>query len=106
MRLLSFQATNGLHIGAITDGGVVDFSLLDPDAPTDLGEAIKGGQLDNLATLLANAGDQVHHQIKDLNLALPIYRPVKTPPALGTISSKFSSTSISRPAASPPEIQP
>ena len=55
----------------------MDFSLLDPDAPTDLGEAIKGGQLDNLATLLANAGDQVHHQIKDLTLALPIPRPGK-----------------------------
>ena len=63
MRLLSFQAADGLHIGAITDAGVVDFSLLDADAPTDLGEAIKGGQLNDLATLLANAGDQVHHQI-------------------------------------------
>ncbi len=77
MRLLSFQAANGLHIGAITDAGVVDFSLLDPDAPTDLGEAIKGGQLDDFARLLASAGDQVHHQIKDLTLTLPISRPGK-----------------------------
>ena len=62
MRLLSFQAADGLHIGAITDAGVVDFSLLDADAPTDLGEAIKGGQLNDLATLLAKAGEQVDRQ--------------------------------------------
>jgi acylpyruvate hydrolase len=77
MRLLSFQAKNGLHIGAMTDAGIVDFSLVDPDAPTDLGEAIKAGQLNDLARLLASAGDQVHHQIKDLTLALPISRPGK-----------------------------
>ena len=77
MRLLSFHAANGKHIGAITDAGVVDFSLLDSDAPTDLGEAIKGGQLDDLANLLTNAGNQVHHQIEYLTLALPISRPVK-----------------------------
>ena len=37
MRLLSFNAADGLHIGAITNAGVVDFSLLDRGAPTDLG---------------------------------------------------------------------
>ena len=77
MRLISFQAADSLHIGAVTDAGVVDFSLLDPDAPKDLGKAVKGGQLDGLEKLLAGAGDETHHQIEDLTLALPISSPGK-----------------------------
>ena len=77
MRLISFQAADSLHIGAVNDAGVVDFSLLDPDAPKDLGKAVKGGQLGDLEKLLAGAGDETHHQIEDLTIALPISRPGK-----------------------------
>ena len=63
MRLISFQAADSLHIGAVTNAGVVDFSLLDPHAPKDLGNAVKCGQLDDLEKLLAEAGDETHHQI-------------------------------------------
>ena len=71
MRLL-FQATNGLHIGAITDGGVVDFSL----STMATGEAIKGGQLDNLATLLQALVIKFITKLS-LTLALPILGPGK-----------------------------
>ncbi len=77
MRLISFQAADSLHIGAVTNAGVVDFSLLDPHAPKDLGKAVKCGQLDDLEKLLAEAGDETHHRIEDLTLALPISRPGK-----------------------------
>ena len=76
MRLLSFNAADGLHIGAITNGALL-ISRFSTGSTNRSRGSIKGGQLDDLATLLANCRDQVHHQIKDLILLLPISRPGK-----------------------------
>ena len=77
MRLVSFKKADGLHIGVITDKGVVDLNLIDPSAPGDLGAVVKEGKIDDIAMLMDQAGDEVHYQIKDLNLALPVPSPGK-----------------------------
>ena len=41
MRLLAFNIDYQPRIGALTDAGVIDLSLVDSNAPTDLGIVIK-----------------------------------------------------------------
>ena len=77
MRLVAFEQADGPHIGVISDRGVVDLSRLDPAAPRDLGTAIKTGQLDQIAALMAKAGDAIHHQIEDITIGLPVAKPGK-----------------------------
>ena len=77
MRLVAFERADGPHIGVISDRGVVDLSRLDPAAPRDLGTAIKTGQLDQIAALMAKAGDAIHHQIEDITIGLPVAKPGK-----------------------------
>ena len=77
MRLVAFEQADGPHIGVISDRGVVDLSRLDPAAPRDLGTAIKTGQLDQIAALMAKAGDAIHHQIEDTTIGLPVAKPGK-----------------------------
>ncbi len=77
MRLVAFERADGPHIGLVTDRGVTDLSALDPAAPRDLGAAIKQQQLDEIKRLAATAGDAVHYQLEDLDIALPIATPGK-----------------------------
>ena len=53
MRLLAFTIDHQPRIGALTDAGVIDLSIVDAAAPTDLGAVIKNGRLAELATILA-----------------------------------------------------
>ena len=50
MRLLAFTIDHQPRIGALTDAGVIDLSLVDAAAPTDLGAVIKNGRLAELAS--------------------------------------------------------
>ena len=77
MRLVAFEQADGPHIGVVTERGVVDLSRLDPAAPRDLGAVIKAGQLDQIAALMAKAGDAIHHQIEDITIGLPVAKPGK-----------------------------
>ena len=77
MRLVAFERADGPHIGLVTDRGVTDLSALDPAAPRDLGDAIKQQQLDDIKRLATTAGDTVHYQLDDLDIALPIATPGK-----------------------------
>jgi 2-keto-4-pentenoate hydratase/2-oxohepta-3-ene-1,7-dioic acid hydratase in catechol pathway len=38
---------------------------------------IKAGQLDQIAALMAKAGDAIHHQIEDITIGLPVAKPGK-----------------------------
>ena len=53
MRLLAFTMDHQPRIGALTDAGVIDLSLVDAAAPTDLGAVIKNGRLAELPAILA-----------------------------------------------------
>ena len=77
MRLVAFEQVDGPHIGVVTDRGVVDLSCIDPAAPRDLDAVIKAGQLDQIAALMAKAGDKSHYQIGDITIGLPVAKPGK-----------------------------
>ena len=72
MRLLAFVKDHQPRIGALTDAGVIDLSLIDAAAPTDLGAVIKAGQLADITAILAAADGTVHYQLDELDLQVPI----------------------------------
>lgn len=77
MRLLAFTLDHQPRIGALTDAGVIDLSLVDAATPTDLGTVIKNGRLAELATILKKSDGTVHHQLDYLDLQLPVATPGK-----------------------------
>ena len=77
MRLLAFTKDHQPRIGALTDAGVIDLSLVDAAAPTDLGAVIKAGQLADIAAILAHTDGTVHYQLNELDLQAPIATPGK-----------------------------
>ena len=77
MRLLAFTKDHQPRIGALTDAGVIDLSLVDAAAPTDLGAVIKAGQLADIAAILAHTDGTVHYQLDELDLQVPIATPGK-----------------------------
>ena len=77
MRLLAFTRDHKPRIGALTDAGVIDLSLVDAAAPTDLGAIIKTGQLADIAAILAESDGTVHYQLNELDLQVPIATPGK-----------------------------
>jgi len=77
MRLLAFVKDHQPRIGALTDAGVIDLSLVDAAAPTDLGAVIKAGQLADITAILAAADGTVHYQLDELDLQVPIATPSK-----------------------------
>ena len=77
MRLLAFTTDHQPRIGALTDAGVINLSLVDAAAPTDLGTVVKNGRLAELAAILAESDGTVHHQLANLDLQLPVAAPGK-----------------------------
>ena len=77
MRLLAFTKDHQPRIGALTNAGVIDLSLVDAAAPTDLGAVIKAGQLADIADILAHTDGTVHYQLDELDLQVPIATPGK-----------------------------
>ena len=77
MRLLAFTKDHQPRIGALTDAGVIELSLVDATAPTDLGAVIKAGKLADIAAILAHTDGMVHYQLDELDLQVPIATPGK-----------------------------
>ena len=77
MRLLAFTKDHQPRIGALTDAGVIDLSLVDAAAPTDLGAIIKAGKLADIFAILAHTDGTVHYQLNELDLQVPIASPGK-----------------------------
>ena len=77
MRFLAFVKDGQPRIGALIDAGVIDLSLVDAAAPTDLGAVIKSGRVPELAAIFARTDGSVHHQMDDLNLQVPVSAPGK-----------------------------
>ena len=68
MRLLAFTMDHQPRIGALTDAGVIDLSLVDAAAPTDLGAVIKNGRLAELPAILAESDGTIHHPVSYTHL--------------------------------------
>ena len=77
MRLLAFEKNHQPCIGALIDRGVINLSFVDPTAPNDLGAAVKSGKLADIAAILEQSGGNIHHQLDELDIKLPVSEPGK-----------------------------
>ena len=77
MRLLAFEKNHQPYIGALTDGGVTNLSFVDATAPTNLGAVVKSGKLADISAILEQSGGNIHHQLDELDVKLPVSEPGK-----------------------------
>lgn len=77
MRLLAFTKDNQSCIGVLIDAGVINLSLVDATAPSDLGAVVKAGKLADVAAVLVHSDGKVHHQLDELDLQVPVSAPGK-----------------------------
>jgi len=74
MRLVTFHAADGLRVGTLTDGEVVDVSAARPDLPRDMAALLALGR-PALDAVRAVTGPRA--ALADLRLAAPVPRPPK-----------------------------
>ena len=79
MKIVGFEADNGLHLGVVEGDAVIDLQAVDPGTPSDLGEALRrgNGDLKPLAGLAKKAAASARRPLPGLTYALPVARPGK-----------------------------
>jgi 2-keto-4-pentenoate hydratase/2-oxohepta-3-ene-1,7-dioic acid hydratase in catechol pathway len=79
MKLVGFEANNGLLLGVVEGDSVVDLQAVDANAPSDLGEALRrgNGDLKPLAELAKKAPASARRPLAGLKFALPVAHPGK-----------------------------
>jgi acylpyruvate hydrolase len=79
MKFVSFATNNGVRLGVVDGGTVIDLQAVDANAPGDLGEALRrgNGDLKPLAELAKKAPDSARLPLAGLKFALPVARPGK-----------------------------
>ncbi|EFL87721.1 fumarylacetoacetate hydrolase family protein [Ahrensia sp. R2A130] len=76
MRLVAFEGADGPHVGVVSDGGVIDVTAIDENAPRDIQTAIENGRIGEYAAAADNAGDD-RLNYDALTFLLPVERPGK-----------------------------
>ena len=79
MKIVSFEANNGVRLGVVEGDAVIDLQAVDASIPSDLGEALRknNGDLKPLADLAQKAPASARHPLAGLKFALPVARPGK-----------------------------
>jgi 2-keto-4-pentenoate hydratase/2-oxohepta-3-ene-1,7-dioic acid hydratase in catechol pathway len=79
MKIVGFEANNGLRLGVIEGDAVIDLQAVDANTPTDLGEALRrnNGDLKPLADLAKCAPAAGRRPLAGLKFGLPVARPGK-----------------------------
>lgn len=79
MKIVSFQANNGLHLGVVEGDDVVDLQAVDAALPGDMGAALRraSGDLKTFADLAAKAPASARVPLAGLKFALPVANPGK-----------------------------
>ena len=79
MKIVGFEANNGVRLGVVEDDQVIDLQAADANAPTDLGEWLRrgNGDLKPLADLAKRAPAAARRPLAGLKYALPVARPGK-----------------------------
>jgi acylpyruvate hydrolase len=79
MKIVGFEADDGLHLGVVSGDTVIDLQAVNPDLPADLGEFMhgSGGDLTALADLASAAPAFARRPAAGLTYALPVARPGK-----------------------------
>ena len=79
MKIVGFQANNGVRLGVVEGDSVIDLQAVDANVPGDLGEYLRAhnGDLKPLAALAAKAPASARLPLAGLKFALPVARPGK-----------------------------
>jgi acylpyruvate hydrolase len=79
MKIVSFEANNGVRLGVVEGEAVIDLQAADASVPGDLGEYLRrgNGDLKPLAELAKNAPASARRPLAGLKYALPVANPGK-----------------------------
>jgi 2-keto-4-pentenoate hydratase/2-oxohepta-3-ene-1,7-dioic acid hydratase in catechol pathway len=79
MKIVGFEANNGVRLGVVEGDNVIDLQAADANAPSDLGEALRrgNGELKPLADFAKKAPASARRPLAGLKYALPVARPGK-----------------------------
>jgi acylpyruvate hydrolase len=79
MKIVGFEANNGLRLGVVEGEAVIDLQAVDGKLPADLGEVLRrsNGDLAPLADLAGKAAASARRPLAGLQFALPVARPGK-----------------------------
>ena len=79
MKIVGFEANNGLRLGVVEGDAVIDLQAVDATIPTDLGEALRrnNGDLKPFADLAKRAPASARRPLAGLKFGFPVARPGK-----------------------------
>jgi 2-keto-4-pentenoate hydratase/2-oxohepta-3-ene-1,7-dioic acid hydratase in catechol pathway len=79
MKIVGFEANNGLRLGVVDGEAVIDLQAVDASVPTDLGDALRrnNGDLKPFADLAKRAPPSARRPLAGLTFGLPVARPGK-----------------------------
>ncbi len=79
MKIVGFEASNGVRLGVVEGDNVIDLQAADANLPGDLGEALRrsNGDLKPFADLAKKAPASARRPLAGLKYALPVARPGK-----------------------------
>jgi 2-keto-4-pentenoate hydratase/2-oxohepta-3-ene-1,7-dioic acid hydratase in catechol pathway len=79
MKIVGFEASDGLHLGLVEGDNVVDLQAADPKLPANLADVLKAnnGDLKPLGELAKRAPASARKPLKGLKFGLPVARPPK-----------------------------
>ena len=79
MKIVGFEANNGVRLGVVEGDNVIDLQAADANTPSDLGEVLRrgNGDLKALAALAKKAPAAARRPLAGLKYALPVAKPGK-----------------------------
>ena len=79
MKIVGFEAGNGVRLGVVEGDSVVDLQATDANVPGDLGEVLRrsNGDLSAIRDLAKRAPASAYRPLDGLKFALPVARPGK-----------------------------
>jgi acylpyruvate hydrolase len=79
MKIVGFEANNGLRLGVVEGDAVIDLQAVDAATPSDLGEALRrsNGDLKGLADLANKAPPAARRPLAGLKFGFPVAQPGK-----------------------------
>jgi acylpyruvate hydrolase len=79
MKIVGFEANNGLRLGVVDGEAVIDLQAVEASVPTDLGDALRrnNGDLKPFADLAKRAPASARRPLAGLKFGFPVARPGK-----------------------------
>src|ERR1700686_3600256 len=79
MKIVGFEANNGLRLGVVEGNAVIDLQAVDAATPTDLGDVLRryNGDLKPLADLAKKEPPSARRPLGGLKFGFPVAKPAK-----------------------------